>query len=377
MEESPYDSETLSQKLLADHPDLLAGDQINSEEPRRWLLITREMAVPGEQDGAARWSLDHLFLDQDAIPTLVEVKRSTDTRIRREVIGQMLDYAANAVAYWSVEAVIARFEARCKVDGLDPEVVLSEFLGEGQEEAAFWQKVKTNLQAGRVRLIFIADEIPPELRRVVEFLNSQMDPAEVLAIEVKQFVGENLKTLVPRVLGQTETARQKKGVGSGETRQWDEPSFFDALLERRGQQEVAVARRPLEWAKKRGLRVWWGQGTKDGSFLIVYDNKFGKNRLFSVWTYGTVELQFQYMKGPPFDKEDEREKLAQRLSNVGVTIPKDALRKRPTFPLRLLLEPGSLDKFLSAFDWMLSEIKKVEGNDDAHEPGSVGPIGET
>ena len=42
MEESPYDSETLLQKLLADHPDLLAGDQINAEEPRRWLLVTRE-----------------------------------------------------------------------------------------------------------------------------------------------------------------------------------------------------------------------------------------------------------------------------------------------------------------------------------------------
>jgi len=38
-------------------------------------------------------------LDQDAIPTIVEVKRSTDTRIRREVVGQMLGYAANAVVY--------------------------------------------------------------------------------------------------------------------------------------------------------------------------------------------------------------------------------------------------------------------------------------
>ena len=117
MEEAPYDSETLLQKLLADHPDLLAGDQIDAEEPRRWLLVTREMAVPGEQDGAGRWSLDHLFLDQDAIPTLVEVKRSSDTRIRREVIGQMLDYAANAVAYWPVEEIKAKFESRCKDDG--------------------------------------------------------------------------------------------------------------------------------------------------------------------------------------------------------------------------------------------------------------------
>jgi hypothetical protein len=42
MEESPNDSETPLLKLLADHPDLLAGAQINAEEPRRWLLITRK-----------------------------------------------------------------------------------------------------------------------------------------------------------------------------------------------------------------------------------------------------------------------------------------------------------------------------------------------
>ena len=53
--------------------------------------------------------MDHLFLDQDSIPTIVEVKRSTDTRIRREVVGQLLDYAANAVVYWPVERLQAQF----------------------------------------------------------------------------------------------------------------------------------------------------------------------------------------------------------------------------------------------------------------------------
>ncbi len=360
MEEAPYDSETLLQKLLADHPDLLAGDQINAEEPRRWLLVSREMAVPGEQDGAGRWSLDHLFLDQDAIPTLVEVKRSSDTRIRREVIGQMLDYAANAVAYWPVEEVKARFESRCKDDGDDPDSELVGLLGEGEDISTFWQSVKTNLQAGRIRLLFIADEIPTELRRVVEFLNSQMDPAEVLAIEVKQFVGENLKTLVPRVVGQTETARQKKNVDRGESRQWEESSFFSDLSQRRGEREAAVARRLLDWANKHGLRVWWGQGKKDGSFFPMYDNKFGKNFLFSVWTYGSIELQFQHMKTPPFAEEGKRKELARRLSAIGVSIPEESLKKRPTFGLGLLSQPGHLDEFVGVFDWMLSEIKQVE-----------------
>src|SRR5262249_49565633 len=164
--------------------------QMDGAAPRRWLLISREMGVPSEEEGGGRWSLDHLFLDQDAIPTLVEVKRSSDTRIRREVVGQMLDYAANAVVYWPVEAIRARFEEGCRQRGGDPAKELEGFLGPGAGAEEFWQKVKTNLQAARVRMVFVADTIPPELCRIVEFLNGQMDPAEVLAVEVKQFTGQ-------------------------------------------------------------------------------------------------------------------------------------------------------------------------------------------
>jgi len=35
-----------------------------------------------------RWLLDHVFLDREAVPRLVEVRQSSDTRIQREVVGQ-------------------------------------------------------------------------------------------------------------------------------------------------------------------------------------------------------------------------------------------------------------------------------------------------
>jgi hypothetical protein len=366
MRESPYDSEDLLQKLLAEYPNLLAGDQIDDARPRRWLLVTREMAVPGEEGGAGRWSLDHLFLDQDAIPTLVEVKRSTDTRIRREVVGQMLDYAANAVVYWPIEKIQASFESLCSTRQIDPDAVVSQLVEGSIGVEEFWQKVKTNLQAGRIRLLFVADEIPTELRRVVEFLNGQMDPAVVLALEVKQFVGQGMKTLVPRVLGQTEAARQKKNPERTEVRQWDEESFFADLRRRHGEPAEAVARRILEWANTRGLRTWWGQGKQDGSFYPGYDGRSGRHLLFSVWTNGSVEIQFQHMKYPPFNEDRMRMDLARRLSAIDrVSIPEDALKRRPSFKLSLLVQPGALEQFLGVFDWMLSEIKKVE----AYEPG--------
>ncbi|MFZ0531182.1 MAG: hypothetical protein WAL91_11680 [Propionicimonas sp.] len=89
---TPYDAEHVLQSLIEQHPDLLAGGQISPGDPRRRLLVKREQPVPDTESSTGRWSVDHFFVDQDAVPTLVEVKRSTDTRIRREVVGQMLDY---------------------------------------------------------------------------------------------------------------------------------------------------------------------------------------------------------------------------------------------------------------------------------------------
>ena len=237
--DQPYNSEAILQALLADYPSLIAGNQIDNASPRRWLLVSREMVVPSEEGGGGRWSLDHLLLDQDGIPTLVEVKRSTDSRIRREVVGQMLDYAANAVVYWPVEEVRGRFEARCQAANLDPSAELDGFLSSEGDAETFWSKVKTNLQAGKIRLIFVADVIPPELRRIIEFLNAQMDPAEVLGLEIKQYVGEGLQTLVPRVIGQTAEAEKKKSTGRSAGRRWDEASFFTEIEGRNGE---AVAR---------------------------------------------------------------------------------------------------------------------------------------
>jgi hypothetical protein len=210
MRQRPYDSEDVLQTLLERYPNLLAGEHMGGG-PLRWLLIKREAGVPAQEGGGARWSLDHLFVDQDAVPTLVEVKRSDDTRIRREVVGQMLDYAANGVVYWPAERLRSDFSSRCVREQREPEDVFRESLGDEVDPESFWDAVEQNLRAGRVRLVFVADEIPPELRRVIEFLNERMSPTEVIGIEVRQYVGDDeLKTLVPLVVGQTEQARIQK-----------------------------------------------------------------------------------------------------------------------------------------------------------------------
>lgn len=353
MRESTFSAEDVLQGLLARYPDLLAGDQMDPVSPRRWLLVTRESPIPGEQDGTGRWSLDHLFLDQE---TFIEVKRSTDTRLRREVVGQMLDYAANAIAYWPIEEIHAQFERRCEKEGAVAEDLLAEFLGPTADQEAFWTAVKTNLQAERVRLVFVADEIPLELRRIVEFLNRQLDPAEVLAVEIKQFSGDGRRTFVPRVLGQLD---QKANHVKGPKKQWEEGSFFVELEKKSGTAATQAARRLLAWAKEHATRIWWGQGASDGGFVPVLQHKGQDHVFFTVWTYGRVEVTFQFLKNrPPFDDEGLRIKLLDRLNQVpGVSFPKEVITKRPRILLEKLANPETQAAFLGVLDRIVAEIE--------------------
>lgn len=218
MRHARYETEDLLQRLLERYPALLSGRQVNPAQPREWLLIAREQGVPKSDGGADQWSADHLFVDQDGIPTIVEVKRSTDTRIRREVVGQMLDYAANGVRYWPVERLQRDLASQFPGDGpqqveqADQAVrdLLARAQFDGATPDAFWSQVADNLTAGRIRMLFVADVIPPELQRIIEFLNEQMTHCEVLGIEIRQYTAEGHQVLAPTVIGHSSVSRQVK-----------------------------------------------------------------------------------------------------------------------------------------------------------------------
>lgn len=256
---APYDSEDLLQRLVDEHPDLLAGEQIDPADPVRWLVVAREAAIPDSDGGSDRWAIDHLLIDHRARPTFVEVKRSADPRIRREVVGQMLDYAANAQAYWPADRIremaAGKYGSR---EALEEAIhqVLSSTTGEDPTDRveSFWSEVEENLRNGQVRLLFVADELPRELRRVIEFLNSQMPRVEVLGIEIRQYKGRNLQALVPRLIGQTEQARQEKK-GRGPKRKMTREDF----LRNCGNEAAPFFEELLDDMARNGLQVSWGE----------------------------------------------------------------------------------------------------------------------
>ena len=359
MQPASFATEDDFQRLLADFPSLLSGDQIDGTSPRRWLLISREKSIPAEEGGGGRWALDRLFIDQDGVQTLVEVKRQTNTELRRAVTGQMMDYAANAVVYWPIEELRNTFEQRCQAANLDAEEEIKNRLGIDGDVEAFWQSVKINLQVGRIRMLFVADLIPPELRLVVEFLNEQMDRAEVLALELRQYEGEGLKTLVPIVYGQTQEARDKKAPGRAE-RQWDKQSILDELERRFGSQAAAVAQKIVDWMEKNADRVWFGRGARSGSMGTTFIHEGRQYYPLNLWTYGKVEIVFEQMRKPPFDDQAKRRELLRRLNEIdGVRLPADALSERPSIPLQVLSDDARRTKLLQVMEWFVAEVRKA------------------
>ncbi len=129
LEETPFASEDELQTLIADHPELIDGEQIRPGDARRWILITREKGIAASAGGGALWAVDHLIVDQDAVPTLVEVKRGSNPEVRRTVVGQLLEYAAHASDTWSAAELRGAFERGVVARGRDPEDELATLLG--------------------------------------------------------------------------------------------------------------------------------------------------------------------------------------------------------------------------------------------------------
>lgn len=177
LDSAGYASEADFQELLADSPELIAsalGDDA-------WLLLSRELPISARTDEAGTWSLDHLFVSSDGRPVLVEVKRSSDARLRREVVGQMLDYASSFASEWTADALRAHRSSRqAEVEELDAFLAATDFDG----EVELWDEVQTRIDARQLKLVFVADRIPETLRRIVEFLNADMHATEVLAVEI-------------------------------------------------------------------------------------------------------------------------------------------------------------------------------------------------
>jgi hypothetical protein len=324
------------QALLAEHTYLATG---GDEE---LLLVRREQTIGDGETSQARWSIDHLFVTKEAVPVLVEVKRATDTRLRREVIGQLLDYAANGSVHWNDGMLKRSFEEHCQQQDEDPQESLQLF-APSEDYEAFWEQVDANLRAGRMRLVVVADTIPAELERIILFLDEQMS-ADVKGIELNWFEGENDKTtLVPRVIDSTATTRRKRSAVQRppiEAEAWLDAVIGEGTAEREGVDRTisAVEDAGGSWfitraQKSKMSRVTTGNG----------------NPCYPISITGApdaIRLNLQYLKThEPFHDEEMRAEIRDRLEAIVGPLSKDTISGHPGFAAALLSDDHRYERF--------------------------------
>jgi hypothetical protein len=332
------------QELIAKYPALIGdGDG-------ELLLIQREQGIPDDAEAADRWSIDHLFVTRNAVPVLVEVKRAVDTRLRREVVGQILDYAANGIAFWPLGTIARQFEEGCTRRAENPETKLASFLGGRQQAAEFWAQVDANLRSGRVKLLIVADEIPSELARIVEFLNEQMT-ADVWAIELRYFQSpDGIRTLVPRIIGETERGRAQKSGARPKLEPITDEEWIAKHIEPLGAKVAAGADALLAIMRESKAEV--GVSSAQGSIYMQIPILDGKSTfpLYLVKN-GTAQIGFgSVLTSPMLAAEEVRRGYYDRFAATVGPLSSKNLKGYPSFPLERLSDPTRAATFGAVAD---------------------------
>lgn len=200
--EHTFPSDDYLQREIERRPDLIPGEQIDPEQPRRWLVVTRESGSTDYPIGIDRWTLDHLLVDQDAVPTLVECHMSTDVETGRLTIARLLDYAANIKSYWPDGRMREAARVTLRRAGRTYEYAVGELIesDDPRQVEAFWARADQNMSEGHVRIVLASSKFSPELYRMIEFFGGQLARTDLYGVEVKLFSGEALRVLSSRVV---------------------------------------------------------------------------------------------------------------------------------------------------------------------------------
>ncbi len=280
------------QTFLRENSDLMPMDEIE--------LGTPPLLCIGWEVGVASGSQDLLFIDEAGLLTIVETKLKKNPEARREVVGQILEYASYASAWTTseVEANAQKFYASKECppgyEGKTLEEALRRFLEstdssarEGFSYEDFLNLVSANLQRGHIRLIIAIDEIPPSLLRTVEFVNRFSERFEMYLIQLKRFHDEatDQNIFVPALFGRVGSTGRPTG------RLWDREGFLQQASTK-ARESVPVLERLLEFAE-REKAMDWGRGATFASFQFTFTNESGKRLpAFYVQANGRMSIDF-------------------------------------------------------------------------------------
>lgn len=353
LNETKFTEEGKLQDYLEEYPTLIPlADVVEDASP---------LVCIGREVGTGSGSIDLLCIDKDSLLTIVETKLRKNREARREVMGQIIEYASY-VSQWKPEDVyrIANeyFAKSNKVPasykGKTIDEIMKTIAGDEYSDEDFRKKIGQNLQDGRIRLIIAVDELIEELRAMVTFLNTHSN-FDILLLQVTDFQeSPSKRVLVPMLFGYATKSTD------GTRRRWNETSF---LADTRSKCESKIAdtiTKLYEFASDNADELSWGKGTTYGSFTFRKRKMGILVSIFSTFSNGSATINFGEMMGKGV-KEEVMQDFRKELNKIpGFNIISEEtvkLGKFPYVPIQALMKEENLNIFRDA---VLALCQRIE-----------------
>jgi hypothetical protein len=143
------------------------------------------------------YAVDLVGVGSDGSVSLIECKLAHSREAKRTVVGQVLEYAAGM---WRMGP--AEFErAFASRTGIPPLDGIRDARLDGWDEAVFRERLGDNLARGSFRILIAVDRISPELRGIIEYVNSRPGDLRLVGLELPYFTDGNFEILIPETYG--------------------------------------------------------------------------------------------------------------------------------------------------------------------------------
>jgi len=284
------------QGMIEDHPELLPISEI---EPAFSPAVSVGREVP-----TACGNMDNLLLSPQGYLTIVETKLWRNPEARREVVGQLIDYAKD-VSRWTFAELEGKVQAynmqrHQSKSGILDSLRLLEDIDESEEQIVI-DTISRNLRTGRFLLLVVGEGIRESVEEMAEFLQRTPQLLFNLALVELQVYelgakGDKPLLVIPQVVARTrEVTRavvivEGKNIESlavkvetpvtttpekpGKRFTISEDDFFNALSQRVDGEDLQFARRIIEDVQELGCIVEW----KQGSFVVKLPDPAGSGQ---------------------------------------------------------------------------------------------------
>ena len=168
------------------------------------------------------------------------------------------------------------------------------------------------MRRGRLRMVFVVDVIPDELRRIVDFLSRQLRDVEVYLVEVRQHTGKSGQVLATTVTGSNLAIAGKPSAIIG----MSDDAWITAFESRHGAENGAIARDLMSWMKKAGSSTFT-TSSQNPSFGMVVMQGVKKTYPFFIVANGKASIPLGYLKNyDPFREDSARAEIVSRVGEA-------------------------------------------------------------